>query len=325
MVEYNLGHTRLSNPSDGGTSTKDVVAQAIGGSGFTTDDAAADRVNPEYWDKQLRAYTETTLNFSSEAEVFDRLLNSDGDSINVTIDENPGAASSVAETDDVTISELDNSQVTFTPTEYAKAYEVSDKEMRRAFFDVMDNVTKKIGYSFQVNREQSAISTAESGANNTVYANGTADSDIASSDTMDYETVVDAATNLREDDFVPEGLYVTPKQFGDIAKDQNFSFVDHAGSEETLRSGQIGRIYGVEVFENNELTVDTGNTPDIHQAIMVGRTRGVGDRAFGIARKLQPEIRTERYELGRYTSIVGVEEWDMQTLRGDGIELIRTA
>lgn len=319
MTQYNLGHEKLSTVANSSDS-KEVVANAIGGSGFTTDDTAAGRVNPEYWDQQLRDYTEDMLNVAEEAEVFDRLLDSDGDSINVQIDVEPAAASAVAETDDVSISELDYNQVTFTPSEYAKAYQVSDKEMRRAFFDVMDNVTKKIGYAFAINREDSAISTIESGANETLYADSgvSAKSDLASSDTMDYEFVTRAVRQLRENQFQAARLHVHPKQFQDLAQDPNFTRVNEAGTQETLRSGQIGQIYGVEVFENNRLTVDTSVSPDVYTALMVGRTE-TGDRSFGIARKLQPEIRSERHELGRYTDIVGVEEWDMQTLRGDGL------
>jgi len=323
MTEYDRV-IKPSQPANVSTETKEVVAQAISSSGYTTDDAASQRATPEIWDRQLRRFTQTDFDLQSRAEVENGLLGEAGDTLNVTIDKVPSAASSVAETDDVSIQELDNRQVTYTPTEYATAFQVHDKTMRRNFFDVMANASQKIGYALRLIRERTAISTVESGAG-TTYAVGTgaggAASDLASSDTLTYEAIVDSVKEIRDNNFNADRLYVTPKQFADLAKDQQFSFVDRAGSEETLRGGRIGEIYGLTVYEHNELTVDSSG-PEVHHALVIGQT-DFGDRVFGFCPKKEAGVRTEREELGRYTNIVGVEEWDMQMLRPDGaVELL---
>jgi len=324
-AKYNLGYRTLSNAAGSG-SGKQAITEALDANAFDTQEAAADLVNPELWDRRLRAYTEDATPLQEEAEIEDGLLDQAGDTYNVQIDVEPSPASQTDESDAASIQALDYNQVTYNPTEYTVGFQVSDKEARRAFFDVMDNVSKKIGYAFITNREDNAISTAESGASHTVYpGTAAADSDLASGDTMDYETVVDAVRVLKEDNFEANKIFVTPKQFADLSKDQQFSFVDHAGTDETLRTGRVGRIYGCEVFESNRLTVDTSNTPDIHVAIMTGRTNMTGERSFGICRKHLPEVRTEYHALDRKTDIVGAEEWDMQVLREDGLATIRTA
>lgn len=322
MTEYDTV-IRPTNPAKRTEQTKEIVAQAISGSGYTTDDAAADRVNPEYWDKQLKSFVQTDFDVAAQAEVDDRLLGSDGDTLNVTIDKVPSAASQTAETDDVSIQEIDNRQVTYDPTEYATAFQVHDKQMRRAFFDVMANASQKLGYALRLIRERTAIDTVENGSNNTYYTDGSSNTDIASSDTLTYEDIVDSVKLIRDNNFVADRLYVTPKQFADLAKDQNFSFVEHAGSDETFRSGRIGQIYGMTVVEHNELNTVSSNV-EVQIGLILGSTP-TGESVFGFAPKKEPGVRTEREELGRYTNIVGVEEWDMQVLRGDGIVDIHSA
>jgi hypothetical protein len=44
-----------------------------------------------------------------------------------------------------------------------------------------------------------------------------------------------------------------------------------------------------------------------------------GESPFGICYKALPTVRSERHELGRYTDFVGVEEWDLEVLRANGI------
>jgi N4-gp56 family major capsid protein len=325
-----LGTTFVADAT-GGKTQKEVVANAIGSSGFTTDDASADIINPEYWDRQVLQYLESKQTLANEAKVYDNILGQDGDSFNVTIDSAPTAATAVAETDDTTVSEVSYSQVTFTPTEYQKTFQIHDKQARRGFFDVMQNMTNKIGYAFSLNREQTAISTVEAGAGITQLGDGqqgySATSDITSSDTMSYETIVRAVQALRENKFTPLSIHVHPKQFADLAVSQQFSFVNQAGSEETLRNGQVGRVYGITVYENDELTVQTdagASSIDVFNAI-VHATDQQGEPSFGIGRKLLPRVEMERHARGRYTDIVGVEEWDMQVLRADGLAVVETA
>jgi N4-gp56 family major capsid protein len=324
MTDYNLGLYQYKHSGSSTGATK-AIGQALDANTFDTAEAAADLVNPEIWDRRLRAYTEDSLGITSYAEVEQGLLGQAGDTYNVSIDVAPSPAQATAETDAVGIRSLDYNQVTYDPTEYTIGYAVSDKEARRAFFSIADNISKKIGYAFRINREDQAISTIEAGAGHTVFPNDvTAETDLSETDVMSYELLVDARRNLKESNFASVVTFVTPKQFSDLAKDPNFVEVDKAGTDETLRAGDIGRIHGTEIRESNRLTVDSTNSVESHTAIMIGETE-LGEASFGYCPKHLPEIRSDYEVLNRQQVFAGAEEFDMQVLRPDALALLITA
>jgi N4-gp56 family major capsid protein len=293
---------------------EELIQNAIGANGFTTDETSAGLINPSYWNKQLMAYLTKSLVVANKAKVFNDILGQDGSSFKVTIDATPTAAAAVAETDDVTASVFETvTQVTFTPSEYAKAYQLSDKEARRGFFNVMENMTKKIGYAFALLQDTTAVSLLQTSAGNSIIANGAATS-AASTDTLDYDDIVNACKEIRADLMVPRFLFVSPGGFAQLAKAAQFSYVEHAGTDETLRTGSIGKIYGLTVYETTQIAPSSNQT----KAIVLGVDQ-LGEPVFGIGNKAMPEIRMQRFELGRYTDIVGVCEWDMQMLRVNGV------
>ena len=292
-----------------------IIANAIGANGFTTDDTTAGHINPEYWNRQLLRYLEPNLVIANKAAVYDDILGQDGASFKVTIDATPTAAAAVDESDDIPVTAFETtSQVVFTPTEYAKAYQLSDKQARRGFFDAMANMTMKLGFALALGRDDAAEALLRTGAGNSIVANGVDSSDLASSDTLSYDDIVDAVKELRKDLFVARYLFVSPEGFAQLAKDQNFKFVNHAGTDETLRDGRIGTIYGLTVYETTQIGVDDNAS----KAIVLG-TDQIGFPVFGIGRKLLPQLRTQAWALGRYTDVAAVEEWDMKILRADGI------
>lgn len=292
---------------------------AIDSNGFQSTATAAGYINPDIWNRQVLAYLEESLIVSKFAKVYDDLLGAPGATLNVTINSTPLAASSVAESADVTISAYAVTQVIFTPSEYAFAYAISDKEARRGFYDIASDMTKKIGYALGLKREQFAVSLLQTSAGNTLNANGVVTSAIASSDTLDYADVVNLATLIRQDYLFPRALFLSAGQIGQLSKDSQFSYVNQSGSPETLRGGQIGRIYGMDVFWTTTIAPTTSKS----KGIMLGVDL-TGEPAFGICRKALPTIRTQRFELGRYTNIVGAEDWDMQVLRANGIGTVQT-
>ena len=294
---------------------QEFIMNAIGANGFTTDDTTAGVINPEYWNRQLLRYTEPRLVIADKAKVYDDILGQDGASFKVTIDATPTAAAAVAESDDISVTAYETmTSVTFTPTEYAKAYQLHDKQARRGFFDAMQNMMQKLGFALALNRDSTAEELLRTNAGNEIVANGVDSSALDTSDTLGYDDIVDAVKELRKDHLVARYVFVSPDGFAQLAKDQNFKFVNHAGTDETLRDGRIGEIYGLTVFE----TTQVGVVDNASKAIVLG-TDQLGEPVFGIGRKLLPQMRTQSWALGRYTDIAAVEEWDMKILRADGI------
>lgn len=303
-------------------STKDIIMNAIDSSAFMGTGASttyAGYVNPTYWDRQLLTFLEANLVVAQMAKVYDTLLGQDGATLNVQIDVAPTAAAAVAESADVTISAITYSQVTFTPTEYAKGYAISDKEARRAFIDVMSNMTKKIGYALALERDTLAVSLLQTSAGNIINANSVVTSAIASSDTLTYNDVINGATKVRSGKMFPKRLIISETQLGALSKLPQFAYVNQSGTDETVHGGKIGRIYGLDVY----WTTQIAPTANKSIALVLG-VDAMGEPAFGICRKALPQIRTQRFEVQRATYIVGVEEYDIEMLRTAGVCGIRT-
>jgi N4-gp56 family major capsid protein len=297
----------------------ELIKNAIDASGFVSTDTEAGYINPDIWNRQLLEHVESNIVVSKKGETYNDLLNQPGEVLNISVDAEPTAASALTETSDVSIDTLTFSQVTFTPTEYGAAYQVSDKEMRRSFFDLMQNISKKLGYRLARKKEALTISTITTNAGNSIVANGVVSSDIASSDTLDEDDIVDAMKELRVDKFNPTDLIVSTCQIHQLMKIDTFKQAYAYGGREVILGGELGTIYGLNVSFAHEI-VESSNAA---KALLLGTTQG-GEKAFGICQKSNPALQTEYHALGRYTDFVAVEEYDIQVLHANGICTIET-
>jgi len=294
---------------------QEIVMNAIASNGFQSTATAAGYVNPEIWNKQVLAFLEANLVVTPLGKEYNDLLGAPGDTLNVTVNSTPVAAAAVDESADVSITAYAVTQVVFTPTEYAFAYALSDKEARRAFYDVAMDMAKKIGYALALKRDGVAVALLQGSAGNAIRSNNVVSSDIASSDTLDFDDVAKAAKEIRTDYLIPKYLIVSPGQLEQLSKSTLFATTLPSGGDVTnVLGGKIGRIYGMDVYWTTQITPGSSKS----KAIMLG-VDSFGESAFGICKKALPTIRSERYELGRYTNFVGVEEYDMKILRANGI------
>jgi len=291
-----------------------LVKNAITTGGFQSTATAAGYINPTLWNKTVLQFLEETLVVADKAKVYTDLLGGEGATLNVTVRTTPITAAAVAESADVSISTYDAGQIVFTPSEYAAAFQLSDKQARRAFYDVQMDMAREIGYALSELRDTTAITLLSSGNGNSVIANNVTASDLASSDTLDFDDIVKAMTEIRKDKLVPKWLIVSAGQAGDLLKSAQFVRADYAGDSLAFRGGLLGKILGLDVFWTTQIAPSSSVT----KALMIGVDNS-GNSSFGIAVKASPTIRTQRFERGRYTDIVGVEEWDMKVLRANGI------
>ena len=215
----------------------EFIKHAIDASGFQLGGASATSagyVNPDIWNRQLLDYQDKNLVVTPLGRQYNDLLGVPGEVLNVTIDAEPTEASALVESDDVSIDSLSYSQVVFTPTEYGAAYQLSDKEARRSFFDVMMNITQKLAYRLALKKEKLVISTVTTGAGNSVVANSVVSSDIASTDTLDVDDIINGMTEIRKDQFTPTDLIVAVEQIGDLMKLDNFKQAYAFGGREVI-------------------------------------------------------------------------------------------
>jgi len=292
----------------------ELIQNAIDSSGFVSTDTAAGYINPDIWNRKLLEHVQSNIFVSTLGMTYNDILNQPGETLNVQIDAEPTEASAIAETDDVSIDELSFTQVVFTPTERGAAYQVSDKEARRSFFDLMNNISTKLGYRLALKKEELTISTVTAGAGNEVTANGVSSTAIASSDTIDEDDIVNAMSAIRTDKYTPTTLIVGVDQLGDLMKLDNFKQAYAYGGREVILGGELGVVYGLKVMWTDLITATSNKA----KALMLGVTQS-GEKSFGICDKSNPALKTQYFARGRYTDFVAVSEYDIQVLHANGI------
>jgi len=301
---------------------KELIKRAIDGNGLTSAGAEGTAINPNIWDLRLREYEEANLVFTQLAEEFD--LRGPGADLKVTIDDAPSAAAALVETDDVSITTFSTRNVTFTPSEVGAAYQVSDKEMRRAFFNVMERMTKKLGYAMALKKDTDGITEGRTSAGSTILANNvSAATDLASTDTLGYEEIIDAARAIENNNYVPTDLVMNNYQKAQLLKLDKVNKANEFGSRDAVQRGLIGELFGINLYASTQISNETSGATDTAQALLLGRS-GTGERALGYAVKHDPTVEVEYHARGRYHDIVGVEEYDWATLHGNAIAIIQT-
>lgn len=328
--KYNLGVGTLNTDSLIDTKKgREAISNSIQGfqtEGFTTGSPGASDINPEIWDEELQRYAEQSTSISGRAKEYTTILNSPGSSHRVNLDEAPTAATQLTEGTPTPISELFYSSVVFEPDEYGKAYQITRKQMRRSFFDLMPNAVEKIGYSLAINREQVAIDLAISEAGANVFGGFQSDAiSLTDSDVLSIKELARATRIMRENLHSAISVDVTPKQFEDLVTNEKLLQVNFSGSDQTLRGYRTGTLLGLEVTENTFLPTDYLNDDsDVQVAVVLGVTQPAGNEPLGISWKATPEIRMDDFVTDRFAVVGGEEEWDMKVLRPAGIITIQT-
>jgi len=296
---------------------KELIKKAFDSNAFISTDTEAVAVNPNIWDIKLRDYEEHNLVFTSQMQVFD--FRSYGVDYTVTIDEEPTAAADVAETDAIAISAITTRNITFTPSERGAAYQTSRKEIVRAFFNVMENMSKKLGYKLARKKDALAISTTQSGAGNTVVVNDVASSAVASSDTLNYASITKAARLIEDDLYMPTKLFINPTQKQQLLDLGTINQADSFGTRDAIQKGLIGELFGLKIFVLNTIPTSANKA----KAIVLGESQ-TGEQAVGYAIKRDPMMEQDYDPLYRQFTIVAHEEYDIQILHPNAIATIES-
>ena len=197
---------------------KEFIAKAYDNNAFTTAKTSAGYINPEIWNKEVLDHVKANLVVAPLGKSYNDLLDKPGDTLNITVGTEPAAAAAVAESDAVSITDFAKTQVVFSPTEYGAAYQLTNKEKSRSFINLMQDMTAQLGYQLALKKDSVCVSLLQSSAGNTVVANGVASTDIASSDTIDYDDIVNGKKEVMKDKLVPKYLIVGAEQYADLLK-----------------------------------------------------------------------------------------------------------
>lgn len=292
--------------------TLELVKRAYDANAFTTGQTEAGYVNPEYWDRAVMDHVRANLvALQFGVDKSSQLV--DGDALNVTVLGEPTSAATTAESDAAAISAWQPTTVVLTPSESTKAHQLTDKEARRAFLDVMGSMVESIGYALAKKADADTISELQTNAGNAVFANAKAAStDLASSDTLDHDDIINAMElNAIDQHSRHIALIANPQQVADLSRDTNFLTADKFGADMAAnRNGFVGSVLGIPVFMTTQIPV----VSDSSEAILISSTD-----CFAYVMKSTGGIKTEYHALERYTDVVGAIDFDVAVTRANAI------
>ena len=306
---------------------KEFLIRALDANAFDAAGTEGQAVNPNIWDTRLREYQEEALVVSPLAQTFD--LTGPGADLKVTIDEVPSAAAAaLTEGNDVAVTAITTRNVTFTPSQYAARYQISQKEYVRAFFNVMENATKKLGYQLALSRDTRSIAVLEAGASTSIVpataVTASRDAgDLTSADTIGYDEIISGARAIKVNKYVPKTLIVNMFQAADLLRLDKVNKANEFGSREALERGLVGSLFGVKIYETNQVGVTAGSVGDEADALLLGETP-TGEKAFGVAIKEAPSISKDYNVVNLSHDIVGHEDTDIKVLHGGAVVKITT-
>jgi len=286
-----------------------LVLRAVDSDAFDSGETAAGYLNPQVWSRRIEDYAKANLIVAPLGIQNTELLSKPGLQVNIAI----GAALSAAaltETDSIDIEKPVYTQVVVTPTEYGGAFQITRKEMDRAFINLLEEKAADAGYALAKVKDETIITTISGDANDTVRVNSkTGVSALASTDVFDTDTIANAIKTMRANDWNPKYLIVHPLQEGSLLKNSQFVNASTYGSNSVVMNGEIGQYLGLKVFSTSLISTAAGDAgATVYQALLLG------PRAFVIASKRRPTIDSKYEPLDRAFTVAFVEDWGLETL-----------
>jgi hypothetical protein len=174
--------------------TRDFVQKAYDSDAFTTAQTSAGYINPKIWDKELLVHTKANFVLANLAKQYD--MRGGLATLAITLGVEPTAAAAVAESASVAVDAYQKTQVIFNPSERGKAYQLTNKEKVRTFIDLMQDMIGQLGYSLAMVVDSDLVTLLTASAGNAVTVDSVAYTALASSNTMDVDTVINAKKEI---------------------------------------------------------------------------------------------------------------------------------
>jgi len=298
--------------------SEQLILRAIDTDVFDSGETAAGYLNPQIWNKKIEEYATANLVLAPLGEQNDELMNKPGKQLNIATGVALTAAA-LTETDSIDIQKPDFGQVTVTPTEYGGAFQITRKEMDRAFVNLVEEKAADAGYALAKVKDETIAAMLVTDAGNSVYVNDVVSTTIASTDIFETDAIADGVTEIRTDNFNPLYLVIHPVQEGPLMKDTQFVDASQYGGREVVLNGEVGKYLGLRVFSSTVVPTATENGITVYKALMLG------PRAFVVATKRKPTIDSKYEPLDRAFSVAYVEDWGCDSLNANQICTITSA
>tara|TARA_Y100000310_G_C20637200_1_gene791828 strand:- start:704 stop:1606 length:903 start_codon:yes stop_codon:yes gene_type:complete len=293
-------------------SNEQLILRAISTDVFDSAETAAGYLNPQIWNRKIEEYAKANLVLAPLGLQNDELKGKPGKQLNIATGV-ALTAGALTETDSITIQKPNFGQVVVTPTEYGGAFQITRKEMDRAFVNLVEEKAADAGYALAKIKDTTIAADLVSNAGGSVYVNSVASTSIATTDLFDTDAIADAVKTVRTANFNATYLLVHPHQEGNLLKTSQFVDASQYGGREALLNGEIGKYLGLKVFSSTVCPTATENSITAYKALVLG------PRAFVIAEKRAPTIDSKYEPLDRAFSVAYVEDWGESVLNANQI------
>lgn len=296
-----------------------LVLRAIDSAVFDSDEGAAGYLNPQIWSRRIEDYAKANLVVAPLGVINTELLSRPGYQLNIAVGSQL-TATGLTETTSITIEKPNWTQVTVTPSEYGGAFQITRKELDRAFNNILEEKAADAGYALARIKDSTIITTLLGDANDTVRVNSkTGLSALASTDVFDTDAIADAVATMRTNNFTPKYLIIHPQQEGTLLKNSQFVNAATYGQSSVVMNGEIGMYLGLKVFTTTLLSTAIGDAGAVVYQSLV-----LGPRSFVMAQKRRPTIDSKYEPLDRAFTVAYVEDWGIETLNAKQIVKIQS-
>lgn len=263
---------------------------------------------PEVWAKEVQMARRNKLVM---ANLVDHQYEKDisyGDTVHITSIAEMTADAITPGTALTPVAPTETEQTIVIDQYFGKAVEVQDMLKKQSKYDLMKPYSDVIGF---------ALAKAIDGALLAEFANVAAAHKRTAVAALTFNEIVDATTQLDEDDVPMEdrALVVNAVGLGDLRKLEEFRAYDQVGREGVVETkmGIVGTIYNTPVYLTNAVKTDTG----AYQYLLFHKS------AFAIVMQLNPEMESDRDILKKADLLSGSTLFGVKTVRDDHAVVIR--
>lgn len=268
---------------------------------------------PNVWAKELLRAREKKLVLVPLVKHYDRDIASFGQTVEIPNLSNLTANAKAANTQVTLQAPTETKQTLTIDQHYEASFVVEDFADIQSMYDMAQEYTEKAGYAIAEKMDSTLATAMTSGFTQTVGAFGTPLADSAILTAIQYLDDAKAPTDDRNLVVTPQGK----RELLSIDKYIRYDAIGVGGEANSIRSGQIGEIYGVKVWMSQNLVFVAGS-PNQNNHLLFHK------EAAAIA--VQKNISTEHQRKTEYLGDLYVASalWGVKVIRADHGVLVKS-
>jgi len=280
-----------------------------------------DGIIPEVWAQEVEEAARPNRVMRGLIVLNTELLDAPGDIVHIPKLGNL-TANVLTETDPIVAEAWDATvTVDLTPTEVGAGVTVTKKSLRRAYINVMEQLTKELGEALALKEDADIIEAAVDEAGLVIYSAGSGVDDITADDIFTVSLFKDAIAALEAAN-TPEPIrcLVHPVIKRSLLEDEQFVSASEYGSAEVVRTGEIGEYLGVKVFKSTQAPhAPNAGSVEVYSTLFWG-ARGICE-----AIKSEPDFTEEEDALARTHTMASVMEYEAKVLNDYQVVVVKSA